>query len=190
MTDETGKPITDTPLTPGSSQTSSTTTTTTESVGVAKPVRRMTDMALASSAPDESTLIMRMLKLLSKYDHWSARLIVIPLQAAIIMLFVFATKGTTAILALQPLILQRWQADTEMSVAERQVQSAQVRATQDVVGALAGVTDAVKGLSGEVASVRQDVNQLKQDRLADSRRLAAVSTQQAELQRKLEEPRR
>lgn len=146
-----------------------------------KAIRRAADEALASSVPDDNNILKHMLEMLFAQKGLVA-IFSVPGGIAIMLVYVISKWGVAAILALQTLILQLHEDNLSLASADRSVQAAQVKATEDVVSALSGVTEAVKGLSGEVASVRADVNQLKQDRVADSRRIAAIAAQQQRLQ--------
>lgn len=145
-----------------------------------KRARRASDQmernAIANSTPDDNHILMRMLRLLFRPPEgygWTA-LLGVPMGAVVIGIYVVAKWGVPAILAAQTLILQLNESSVQVAAADRSVQAAQAKATQDVVTALGGVTDAVKGLSGEVSAIRTDVTQLKQDRIADQRRLNAL----------------
>lgn len=146
----------------------------------AKAIKRA-DEALASSVPDDNNILKLMLEMLFS-QKGLVSILSVPGGIAIMLVYVVSKWGVAAILALQTLILQLHEDNMSLASADRSVQVAQVKATEEVISALSGVTEAVKGLSGEVASVRSDVNQLKQDRAADNRRIAAIAAQQQRLQ--------
>lgn len=149
--------------------------------------RRAADQALASSVPDDNSILKLMLEMLLG-QKGLAGFAAVPGAITIMLVYVVSKWGVAAILAVQTLILQIHEDNMSVTAADRSVQAAQVKATEDVITALSGVTEAVrglagdvKGLAGEVVTIRADVNQIKQDRLSDNRKLSAIAAEQQRL---------
>lgn len=165
----------------------------------ARTARRANDQALAVSSPDESWLIMRMLAMLHRFKHPFAQPFVLTFSFVITVLFIMVTKGVTAILALQPLIMQRWETDNEVVIADREVQASQAKATQDVLTALQGIgskldTQGVKidvqgrkldAQGQQIEELSRDVGTLKQAQANTDRRVGSIASSQAQLRDRL-----
>lgn len=107
-----------------------------------RPQPARDESALASSTPDNNTILMRMLQMLigsSEGKHGILTAVSTLLAGLIMIVYVVTTWGVPALLAGQTLILQWKQSDTEQVVADRAVQQQQVTATRDVLTAIGEV---------------------------------------------------
>lgn len=135
--------------------------------------------ALAASAPDQNTILMRMIGLLTAQRARPVpglELMNSTLAGIVIILFVVAQWGVPALLAGQTLILQLKQSETEQVVADREVQRQQVTATRDVLDAIGSI-----GAKLDTQSAKIDDQGRKID--AQGRRLDTLASDVADLQR-------
>lgn len=147
--------------------------------------------ALAASSPDQNTILMRMVGLLTAEPARPVvglRLLNTLFAGLVIILFVVAQWGVPALLAGQTLILQLNQSKTEQLVADRDVQRQQVTATREVldaIGSIGGKLDAQSAKLDEQANrldaLAGDVADLQRDQKNTSRNLARVQARQREV---------
>lgn len=151
----------------------------------------VTNEALAASSPDQNTILMRMVGLLTAEPARPVvglRLLNTLFAGLVIILFVVAQWGVPALLAGQTLILQLNQSKTEQLVADRDVQRQQVTATREVldaIGSIGGKLDAQSAKLDEQANrldaLAGDVADLQRGQAANSRGLARVQARQKQI---------
>lgn len=154
--------------------------------------------ALAASSPDQNTILMRMIGLLTAEPAkpvFGLRMMNALLAGIVIILFVVAQWGVPALLAGQTLILQLKQSETEQVVADREVQRQQVTATRDVLDAIGSIGAKLDTQSAKIDdqgrkidaqgrrldTLASDVADLQRGQAATSRGLASVQARQREL---------
>lgn len=154
--------------------------------------------ALAASSPDQNTILMRMIGMLTGEQSGQAlvlRLMNTTFAGLVILTFVVAQWGVPALLAAQTLILQFKQSETEQVIADREVQRQQVTATRDVLDAISSVGSKLDAQSAKIDdqgrkidaqgrrldTLAGDVADLQRGQAATSRGLASVQAKQREL---------
>lgn len=154
--------------------------------------------ALAASSPDQNTILMRMVGLLTAEPQKPVaglRLMNALFAGLVILTFVVAQFGVPALLAAQTLILQLKQNETEQVVADREVQRQQVTATRDVLDAIGAIGSKLDTQSAKIDdqgrkidaqgrrldALAGDVADLQRGQAATSRGLASVQAKQREL---------
>jgi len=159
--------------------------------------RRSQAEALASSSPDDNTILMRMLRMLNEAGRAPiSGGFAIFLSGLIMLVYVVAKWGVPAILAGQTLILQ-WKAnETEQVVADRQIQQQQVTATRDVLTAISGLGDKIdmqgtkideqgRKLDDQIKRIdtlSEDVQVLKSNQTATTRAVNDVRARQRDME--------
>lgn len=150
-------------------------------------VPEMSASALANSVPDDNHMLMRMIKFLLMPNasyRW-----MLPITSVggvvIILVYVIAKWGVPAILAMQTLILQLHQDQTNLATADKQIQREQVTATKDVLSALQGIGSKLDSQGrkldeqgNQIEQLAVDVGTLKREQAEASRRISAVATEQ------------
>lgn len=155
--------------------------------------------ALAASSPDQNTILMRMVGLLTAEPLKPVaglRLMNALFAGLVILTFVVAQWGVPALLAGQALILQLKQSETEQVIADREVQRQQVTATRDVLDAIGSVGSKLDAQSAKIDdqgrkldaqgrrldTLASDVADLQRGQAATSRGLASVQARQRQIE--------
>lgn len=147
--------------------------------------RRVSDVALATSVPDDNHQLMQMIRLVLGQKGWIQ--VVGAFTSSIIMLvWVVAKWGVPAILAGSQLILQLHGDAVKERDADRGVSQQQLKATQDIADGVKSLGTKIdsqgKKLDDQGVKLTQlgvDVDQLKQHQAAADQRLGKLSDVQA-----------
>ena len=145
--------------------------------------------ALATSVPDDNRYLMRMIRmLLGLGGGGMVRLFATVMAGSIMLIYVVAKWGVTAILALQTLILQLHSDQTMLAKSDREIQKEQVTATQEVLAALQGIGSKLDSQGhkldeqgNQIEQLAVDVGTLKRDQADGSRRISAIAAEQKRL---------
>lgn len=162
--------------------------------------RRSQADALASSTPDDKSILMQMLQMLigAGTRHPALQVISNVVAGIIMMVFVIAAFGVPALLAFQGVFLQWDKNKTEQVIADREVQRQQVTATREVLDAIGSIGSKLDTQSAKIDdqgrklddqgrrldALAGDVADLQRGQAANSRGLANVEARQ----RLLEQP--